>query len=351
MCIAARCYHPASLEVATGAMVSEQPPAAAKKLARIGSKSSSTDALRVVVMGKAILVTPPLRLLESALRTAIEEAIRVVRERVQDEIDLITTPTSLPGSSYIDQLRNQIKNVDVLMADLSSPWPSVLVDVGYAEALRKPVLLLAQNLDEVPAPSSDRRVLLYSGPSSPHVQPRLEEALYSILSTHHEMPSAQLGEPSRNVARAFISYSHADTEYLDRILVHLRPLERAQLIDSWSDRRIRPGQDWRVAIGDALKGAKVAILLVSADFLASEFVASNELPNVLAEAEKKQGTRIIPVILKPSRFERESALSRFQALNSPKLPVIRMTEAEREELYARLAAEIETDLKFSVVAQ
>jgi hypothetical protein len=128
----------------------------------------------------------------------------------------------------------------------------------------------------------------------------------------------------------------------------LRPLERAQLIDSWSDRRIRPGQDWRGAIGDALKGAKVAILLVSADFLASEFFASNELPNVLAEAEKKQGTRIIPVILKPSRFERESALSRFQALNSPSLPVIRMTEAEREELYARLAAEIETDLKFSV---
>jgi hypothetical protein len=153
-------------------------------------------------------------------------------------------------------------------------------------------------------------------------------------------------EPGQSAARVFISYSHADREYLDRILVHLRPLEREQLIDPWSDNKIRAGQDWRVEIREALKGARVAVLLVSADFLASEFIATNELPNVLAEAEKKHGTRIIPIILKPCRFERDSTLSRFQALNSPKLPVVRMTEAEREELYAKLAAEIEMDLGF-----
>jgi hypothetical protein len=297
-------------------------------------------------MAKTVLVTPPLRAIESALRTAIDAAIEVVRRRLQDDITVITTPTSLPGISYIDQLRSHVESADVLVADLSSTWPSVLVDVGYAEALRKPVLLLAQGLDEVPAPSRDRHVLLYSGPSPVHVGPRLQEALHVILSLPAGIPRAPRGAPVRNAARVFISYSHADRQYLDRILVHLRPLERAQLLVPWSDNNIRAGQNWRAEISHALEGARVAILLVSADFLASEFIATNELPTVLVEAEKKGGTRIVPVILKPCRFGRDSTLARFQALNDPKLPVVRMTEAESEELYAKLAAEIEMDVGF-----
>jgi hypothetical protein len=92
-----------------------------------------------------------------------------------------------------------------------------------------------------------------------------------------------------------------------------------------------------------MEEAAIAILLISADFLASEFIASNELPPLLAAAEAK-GTRIIPVIVKPSRFLRDERLSRFQAINDPARPVIVMMEAEREELFARLTETIELGL-------
>ena len=82
-------------------------------------------------------------------------------------------------------------------------------------------------------------------------------------------------------SQVFVSYSHADAEHLQRLRVHLRPFERAGLVDVWADTRLRPGQRWRQEIELALERAAVSILLVSADFLASDFVADNELPPLL----------------------------------------------------------------------
>jgi hypothetical protein len=102
----------------------------------------------------------------------------------------------------------------------------------------------------------------------------------------------------------------------------LRPVERSGAISLWSDTKINPGARWREEIKQAIDEARIAVLLISADFLASEFIVTNELPPLLAAAEL-EGARIIPVIVKPSRFVRDRGLSRFQALNDPKAPLIR----------------------------
>src|SRR6187455_1505224 len=96
----------------------------------------------------------------------------------------------------------------------------------------------------------------------------------------------------RNV---FISYCHADAGWLDRVKVHLRPLARRTALDIWEDSRISPGQEWREEIAKALARARVAILIVSADFLASEFVVSNELPPLLHRAAQG-GLLVLPLI-------------------------------------------------------
>src|SRR5262249_30300028 len=98
--------------------------------------------------------------------------------------------------------------------------------------------------------------------------------------------------------KLFISYCHSDQHCLERLLVHLRPLQRAKSIICWSDKSIRTGDKWRTEIKKNIDDAAIAILLVSADFLASDFIVNNELPPLLVGAEAR-GTRILPVILKP----------------------------------------------------
>lgn len=138
----------------------------------------------------------------------------------------------------------------------------------------------------------------------------------------------------------FISYCHRDSEYLERLLVHLKPLQRDGMIDAWVDTRLQAGDRWRKEIDTALKKARAAVLLVSADFLASDFVFKNELPPLLKAAEEN-GTLIIPVVLKPCRFTRSKELRDFQSINSPDEPLSVLDETGRELLYDSIAQRIE----------
>lgn len=135
--------------------------------------------------------------------------------------------------------------------------------------------------------------------------------------------------------RVFISYSHSDRKYLDRLKTHLVPYERRGLLSVWDDTQIRPGSIWYEEIKQAIKQTKVAILLVSADFLASRFIAEDELPPLL-DAAKSEGAIIIPIILSHCAFE-QTELAKFQAINSPSRPLDMMRKSEREEIWARVA--------------
>lgn len=135
----------------------------------------------------------------------------------------------------------------------------------------------------------------------------------------------------------FVSYSHVDSEYLQRLKVHLRPFERQSLVDVWSDTKIKAGQLWQKEIEEALRRAAVAILLVSADFLASDFITNDELPPLLKAAEE-EGVKILPVILKACAFTEIGSLSQFQAVNEPTSPLISLDEAKREQLWFEIAS-------------
>jgi len=137
----------------------------------------------------------------------------------------------------------------------------------------------------------------------------------------------------------FVSYSHRDEKWLERLKVHLKPLIREGQIDLWSDTRIAPGAKWRAEIDGALSRASVAVLLVSADFLASDFIAEAELPVLLAAAEKR-GVVVLPVIVGASEFASVPALAQFQAVNSPDRPLVALRQNDRDEVLNKVAKTI-----------
>jgi formylglycine-generating enzyme required for sulfatase activity len=112
----------------------------------------------------------------------------------------------------------------------------------------------------------------------------------------------------------FISYTRVDREWVDRLQRMMKPLLRAggQQIELWDDSQIEPGAKWRAAIETALAQAKVALLLVSDNFLASEFVMNEEVPKLLAAAEA-EGVRVLWVSLSPCLVE-HTPIGEYQAV-------------------------------------
>jgi len=158
------------------------------------------------------------------------------------------------------------------------------------------------------------------------------------MSTTHPAP-----------ATVFISYSHKDRRWLERLQVNLKPLIREGRIDLWDDTRIRPGDQWRQEIERALDAAGIAVMLVSADFLASAFIQDREIPALLQAAEQR-GTRILPVILGHCLFS-DSPLGRFQAFNSPDNPLAGFTEPEQERVLHDLALALRDNLSAGAPAR
>ena len=142
--------------------------------------------------------------------------------------------------------------------------------------------------------------------------------------------------------KVFISYSHADKKWIERLKLHLKPFETKGIIDLWDDTKIKPGMLWREEIKKALDSTKVAVLLVSADFLASDFIIENELPPLLSAAEK-EGVAIIPVILRPSTFS-TSELGKFLSINPPSKALSGMSEHDQEEVFVKIATTIKEAL-------
>jgi len=142
--------------------------------------------------------------------------------------------------------------------------------------------------------------------------------------------------------KVFVSYSHIDSDYLKDVKRHFKPFLKQ--IDFWEDTKILPGMKWKDEIHKAINETKIAILLVSTDFLGSDFIANDELPPLLKAAEE-EGAVILTVILKPCLFEEYDDLNQFQAMNPPSKPISKMDINEKEELFVNLVRQTKRVLK------
>ncbi|NGZ60608.1 MAG: hypothetical protein CV081_08930, partial [Nitrospira sp. LK265] len=150
-------------------------------------------------------------------------------------------------------------------------------------------------------------------------------------------------EPARQ-KQIMISYCHRDKQWLDRLRVHLKPLESEFKIEIWDDTRIRAGSDWHADITAAMQSAKVAVLLVSADFLASDFIRQQELP-FLIESNGQEEKDILPIIVSPCGYVDTKELSHLQPLNPPEETLLDMAPSRRERFLDSVQKEIRRRLQ------
>ena len=138
----------------------------------------------------------------------------------------------------------------------------------------------------------------------------------------------------------FVSYSYEDEGWKDRLVKQLGVLEREGRLEVWDDRRIGGGDDWHPEIVAAMDRASVALLLVSADFLTSAFILGEEVPRLL-ERRRREGLRVIPVILRPCAWDRVGWLSPIQARPRDGRALSLETEAQAEAALAAIAREVD----------
>jgi TIR domain len=112
--------------------------------------------------------------------------------------------------------------------------------------------------------------------------------------------------------RVFYSYSHLDGGLRDRLGTYLAPLRRQNRIEEWHDRKIEPGANWDTEISSRLESAHLILLLLSADFLNSDYCFGVEVEKALARLKRGE-VKVVPILLRPCLWQ-QSPFSELQII-------------------------------------
>jgi len=145
--------------------------------------------------------------------------------------------------------------------------------------------------------------------------------------------------------KLFIAFARSDRQWLDRLHVHLKEFDDEGFeIEVWDDAQLSAGRKWEREIAEVFTEVKIVVLLISADFLSADFIVNDELAALMESAEK-EGTVILPVVVKPSRLNRIPRLAHYQTVNHPTKPLIDLSEARQEDVFIRLIETIDENLR------
>ncbi len=119
--------------------------------------------------------------------------------------------------------------------------------------------------------------------------------------------------------KVFISYAHKDEAYKNELITHLSILKRQGYITEWTDRKIKLGNDWKKEINNSINTSEIILLLISPDFIASDYCYGIELEKAL-ELHEVNKSVLVPIVIRPVDWEDET-ISKLQGLPKDALPV------------------------------
>lgn len=154
-------------------------------------------------------------------------------------------------------------------------------------------------------------------------------ASWSTLPPIHNVPPQQ----KTSGVSLFYSYSHTDELLRDELAEHLSALQRNRYISQWHDRRIGPGEEWKGSIDAHLNSADLILLLVSSDFLASDYCYDIEMGTALSRHDSNESA-VIPIFLRPCDWQ-GSPIAKLQGL--PKDAKAVTTWNNQDEAFTEIA--------------
>lgn len=153
-------------------------------------------------------------------------------------------------------------------------------------------------------------------------------------------------QPSVTQLTLFYSYSHKDERLRDQLESHLTQLRRDGIIVGWHDRRISAGREWEGQIDTNLNTAHIILLLISADFIASDYCYDIEMKRAL-DRQTAKSARVIPVILRACDWM-SAPFGKLQALPKDALPVTSWSNAD--EAFTDVAKGIRAAIRDMAIA-
>ncbi len=132
--------------------------------------------------------------------------------------------------------------------------------------------------------------------------------------------------------KIFFSYSRHDRAYLDEFLTHLSPLRRSKKIAPWNDHDVLPGEEWDDKIKQELANADIILLLISANFLATDYIWDIEIKNAMARHDRGEAV-VVPIFLRPCDWE-GMAFSKLNGLPAKGIPV--SSYEDRDEAWVKI---------------
>lgn len=153
------------------------------------------------------------------------------------------------------------------------------------------------------------------------------------------------GTPKQEI-RLFYCYAREDKALRDELELHLSNLKRQYHLTNWHDREILPGEIWEQAIDAHLSTAHIILLLISSNFIASDYCYGKEMAKAL-EREKAGTCRVIPILLRPTDWE-DAPFSHLQLLPTDARPVT--SWADRDSAFWDIAKEIRKAIQELLIA-
>lgn len=250
------------------------------------------------------LSSVPKQLYDSSIRILIihNNSIASIDEKFMSKLERLNISNNNLSSFVISRNSSSIRQLWIG----NNPILTFNINIQYAPFLEKLYAFTPENVLQDGYDGLFKTIAKKAGNS------------FNILAKNQKNQNMK---PSKTIQNnIFISYSHEDAEWLNKLQKNLKALKRAKgnVVD-WDDTKIKASENWKEEIDKALISTNVAILLVSTSFLASDFIQDNELPKLLEKASKN-GTKIYSLILEHCLFSKFPEISKYQSVNPPNKP-------------------------------